>query len=117
MALVKRIPKGLTPHTVHVEPVLPDQFGAPGGYGPLREVPDVQVNDVALTEASSSGAVEVVSSARVGGNAGSGDYLFQIGDRVTLWQGTVKERQETVQRIDFAPATGHFPAQQVATLT
>lgn len=114
---MRRIPSRLTPHTVHVEPVLPADFGAPTGYGPMQQIDAVQVVDRDLREVVSSGAIEVVSSARVGCNAGTGDYAFKVGDRVTLWKGEARERFETVKAVEYGPQTDTVPPQQIATLS
>ena len=115
--MVKRIPSRLTPHTVHVEPVLPADFGAPERFGPQQRIEAVQVVDNALFEQVANGAIENVSSARVGGNAGDGDYVFKIGDRVTLWKDTPRERTETVKRVEYGPQTDRVPPQQIVTLS
>ena len=114
---MKRIPSRLTPHTVHVEPVLPAEFGEPERFGPMQRLDAVQVVDRDLREVVSSGAIEVVSSARVGGNAGPDDYVFKTGDRVTLWRGESRERVETVKAVEYGPQTGRVPPQQIATLS
>ena len=114
---MKRIPSRLTPHTVHVEPVLPADFGQPERFGPMQRIDAVQVVDRDLREVVSSGAIEVVSSARVGGNAGPGDYAFKAGDRVTLWKGEPRERVETVKSVEYGPQTDRVPPQQIATLS
>lgn len=114
---MKRIPSRLTPHAVHVEPVLPADFAKPTKFGPMRVVEPVQVVDRDLRELVSSGAIEVVSSARVGGNAGPDDYIFKIGDRVTLWKGEPRERVETVKSVEYGAQADRVPPQQIATLS
>ena len=114
---MKRIPSRLTPHTVHVEPVLPADFGAPGGFGPMQKIEAVQVVDRALSELVNTGRIEVVSSARVGGNAGPDDYVFKVGDRVTLWKGEPRERTETIKSVEYGAQTDRVPPQQIATLS
>lgn len=114
---MKRIPSRLTPHTVHVEPVLPADFGQPERFGPMQRLDAVQVVDRDLREVVSSGAIEVVSSARVGGNAGPDDYIFKTGDRVTLWKDEPRERVETVRSVEYGAQTDRVPPQQIATLS
>ena len=114
---MKRIPSRLTPHSVHVEPVLPAEFGQPERFGPMQRLDAVQVVDRDLREVVSSGAIEVVSSARVGGNAGPDDYIFKTGDRVTLWKDEPRERVETVRSVEYGAQTDRVPPQQIAILS
>ena len=114
---MKLIPSRLTPHSVHVEPVLPAEFGQPERFGPVQRIDAVQVVDRDLREVVSSGAIEVVSSARGGGNAGPDDYIFKAGDRVTLWKDEPRERVETVRSVEYGAQTDRVPPQQIATLS
>src|SRR5699024_395944 len=113
----KRIPSRLTPHTVHVEPALPAEFGEPERFGPMQRLDAVQVVDRELREGVSSGAIAVVSTAPDGGNAGPGGCVFKTGDRGTLGRGEARERGETVRAVEYGPQTGRVPPQQIETLS
>lgn len=92
------IPAHMTPHRVSIEPLL-----GSGGMGdvwgdPVDDVPAMVEEGAKLVRDSS--AAEVVSSARV---HCSWDVVAPSGSRVTLWQGTAKERTAEVMTADGAP--------------
>lgn len=92
-----RIPRRLVPHTI----VWQQKRSDAGGWGDDTYAPPVTVTDVltvdSTEEKTATGAVELVSTARVHTN---GDPIIREGDRVTIWPGEPRERTETVLRVD-----------------
>src|SRR5699024_1128340 len=101
----------LTPHTVHVEPVLPAEFGEPERFGPMQRLDAVQVVNRALREVVSSGAIEVVSSAWAGGYAGPDDYVFKAGVVCTWRKCEPRELVDTVKAFEYGAPTRRVPPQ------
>ena len=92
-----RIPRRLVPHSIRWEQKLTDGAGWDGNdYAPPVSVTDVLTVD-GTEEKGKTGAVELVSTARVHTN---GDPIIAEGDRVTIWPGEPRERTETVLRVD-----------------
>lgn len=92
-----RIPRSLVPHKIEWKQKLTDDTG----WGDDQFAPTVTVEEVltvdATEEKTSSGSVELTSTARVHTN---GDPIISEGDQVTIWPGEPRERTETVQRVD-----------------
>lgn len=92
-----KIPRRLVPHTIRWEQKLTDD----AGWGEDEFAPAVTLDWVLVVdeteETTSSGAAELVSSARI--HTG-GDPIISPGDRVTIWPGQPRERTELVQRVD-----------------
>jgi len=105
------IPAYMTPHTVTVEPLL-----GSGGMGevwgtPVPDVPAMVEEGATLVRDTS--AAEVVSSARV---HCSWAVVAPPGSKVTLWEGTAKERTAAVITTDGAPHPT-LPSWQTLALT
>jgi len=95
---VAAIPAFMTPHTVIVEP-LTGSGGMGPVYGPaVANIPAMVEEGAKLVR--DPGGSEVVSSARV---HCSWDVVAPSGSLVTLWTGTMKERQAEVITTEGAP--------------